>query len=147
MAYTCQCPCGHTRYEVHGEPIVRFYCHCTICQQQYDAPFADVTLYKMDAVTLPPGNDIAFGQYKRFAPVDRGRCVKCDKPILSKMGQGDKAYAFVATRNCQSPELLPDPELHVFYGTRVADATDSLPKYRNWVSSRLAFIKYIVGAG
>ncbi len=42
MRYSCQCPCGTTKYEVEGEPITRFYCHCTICQQQYDASFVDI---------------------------------------------------------------------------------------------------------
>ena len=145
MTYTCQCPCGTTRYEIHGEPIVRFYCHCTICQKQYDAPYVDVTLFKRDAVELPEDHGITFAQYKKFAPVDRGKCPSCEKPILSKMGKGENAYAFAAVRNYVNPESLPPAQLHVFYGTRVADAEDDLPKYSNGITSRFAFIKYMMG--
>ena len=141
MRYSCQCPCGTTKYEVQGEPITRFYCHCTICQQQYDASFVDISLFKLNDVQLPEGHDISFAKYKRIGAVDRGRCPACDKPILSKMGEGEKAFAFVATRNCVNSEDLPPAEMHVFYGTRKENASDDLPKYKNAISSRYAFIK------
>ena len=46
MEHRCQCPCGTNQFSAQGEPIVRFFCHCTICQDKYQAPFADVTLFK-----------------------------------------------------------------------------------------------------
>ena len=147
MSYDCQCPCGTTRYTVHGEPITRFYCHCTICQEQYGTPFVDVSLFKLEDVELPPDNGITYRQLKRIGAVDRGRCASCDKPILSKMGEGKKSYAFVEARNCVNRDQLPAPEMHVFYGTRVADADDDLPKYSNGLTSRFAFIKRMMGLG
>jgi hypothetical protein len=145
MTYVCQCPCGTTRYQVHGEPITRFYCHCTICQQQYGTPFVDVSLFRLDDVELPPDHGIEYRQLKRFGAVDRGRCPACDKPILSKMGEAEKGFAFVEARNCVNSEQLPPAEMHVFYGTRIEDARDDLPKYRNGISSRFAFIKRMMG--
>lgn len=146
MTYSCQCPCGTTRYEIQGEPILRFYCHCTICQQQYQAPYVDVSLFKLEQVELPEDNGIIYHQLKRFAPVDRGRCPSCDKPILSKMGKEGKAYAFMAARNCNNADDLPPPEMHVFYGTRTEDVDDELPKYSNGITSRYAFIKRMLGS-
>lgn len=147
MNYACQCPCGATRYEVEGEPILRFHCHCTICQQQYESPSVDVSLFKLDQVSLPDNHRIAFHRLKRFGAVDRGRCHSCDKPILSKMGEGDKAFAFVAARNCLNAGELPPAQMHVFYGTRTADVDDDLPKYNNAISSRYAFIRRLMRAG
>ena len=147
MNYSCQCPCGTTEFEIHGEPITRFYCHCTICQQQYKAPFVDVTLFKLDDVVLPENHAISFAKYKRFGAVDRGQCPSCEKPILAKMGEGEKGFAFVAARNYVNPEALPEAEMHVFYDTRTADAIDDLPKYKNLISSRYAFIKRMIGSG
>jgi hypothetical protein len=141
MKYLCKCPCGTTQYEINGEAITRFHCHCTICQQQYDSPSVDVTLFKLDDVVLPDNHNIHFAQLKRFGAVDRGRCPNCDKPILSKMGDGEKGYAFLAARNCVNPDDLPPAEMHVFYGTRVAEVDDTLPKYSNGLTSRYAFIK------
>ncbi len=147
MTYTCQCPCGPTRYEVKGEPITRFYCHCTICQKAYGSPFVDVSLFKLEDVELPRDNGIGYRQLKRVGAVDRGFCPSCEKPILSKMGEGEKAFAFVEARNCVNSDELPPVEMHVFYGTRVADAQDDLPKYRNGLTSRWAFIKRMMGGG
>lgn len=141
MSYSCQCPCGATRYQIHGEPILRFYCHCTICQQQYQAPYVDVSLFKLSDVDLQDDPEITYGRFKRFGAVDRGRCPSCDKPILSKMGKGENSFAFMAARNCINAEDLPPADMHVFYGTRTADVEDDLPKYSNVITSRYAFIK------
>ena len=146
MTYACQCPCGTTKFEIHGEPITRFYCHCTICQQQYQAPYVDVTLYKLDEVTLPEDHGLNFKHLKRFMPVDRGFCPSCEKPVMAKVGEGEKAYAFVSVRNYVDASALPEPEMHVYYGTRVADVDDPLPKYGNFFTSNWAFIKRMTGA-
>ena len=146
MTYSCKCPCGTTQYEIQGEPIIRFYCHCTICQRMYDSPSVDITVYKLNDVVLPEDHNISFAQYKRFAAVDRGNCPECKKPILSKVGEGEKGFAFVATRNYVNTEGLLDPEMHVYYGTRTKDAEDDLPKYSNGLTSRWAFIKSMIGS-
>ncbi len=141
VTYSCQCPCGTTSFEVPGEPITRFYCPCTICQKQYDAPFIDVTLFKLDDVVLPENHAISFARYKRFLAVDRGRCPACSKPVLSKLGEREKGFAFVATRNYVNPEALPAANMHIFYGTRVTDVIDDLPKYKSSIASFFAVFK------
>jgi hypothetical protein len=146
MSYSCQCPCGATCMEVLGEPILRFYCHCTICQQQYDAPFVDVTLLKLNDLKLSADQTVSYTRHKRFGAVDRGRCTHCDKPIVATMGEGEKGYAFVAARNYLKPAALPPPTMHVFYGTRVDDVADELPKYSNAITSRFAFIRRMMAA-
>lgn len=146
MIYSCQCPCGTTCMEVRGEPILRFYCHCTICQKQYDAPCVDVTLLKLKDLKLPADQAVSYARHKRFGAVDRGRCTKCDKPIVATIGEGEKGYAFVAARNYLNPAALPPAEMHVFYGTRVDDIEDGLPKYKNAITSRFAFIRRMMAA-
>lgn len=141
MTYSCACPCGATKFEIIGEPITRFYCHCTICQQQYDAPFVDVTLFKLADIQLPSSHNILFAKYKRFSAVERGRCPSCEKPILAKLGGGEKGFAFVATKNYVNTEALAKPDMHVFYGTRTDDQQDNLPKYKNSITSYYAFFR------
>lgn len=143
MTYCCQCPCGTNQFEIHGEPITRFYCHCTICQDKYKAPFADVTLFKLDDVEVPASDGLTFGKYKRFGAVDRGICDSCQKPVMATLGEGEKGLAFVAAQNYQNPEALPPAEMHVFYGTRVEDFADDLPKYKNYLTSQFAVLKLL----
>ena len=146
MQHRCQCPCGTNQFAAQGEPIVRFFCHCTICQDKYQAPFADVTLFKLPAVTLPE-HATTYGKYKRFVAIDRGICDACHKPVMAKMGEGDKGYAFISTQNFVEPSVLPPSVMHVFYGTRTADIDDDLPKHSSWLSSQWAFLKLLRAAG
>ena len=143
---SCQCPCGTNQFSAVGEPIVRFFCHCTICQDKYQAPFADVTLFKLPAVRLPE-QATTYVKYKRFAAIDRGICDACHKPVMAKMGSGDKGYAFISTQNFVDPSALPPSIMHVFYGTRTADIDDDLPKHSSWLSSQWAFLKLLRAAG
>ena len=142
----CQCPCGANQFSAQGEPIVRFFCHCTICQDKYQAPFADVALFKLPAVTLPE-QATTYGKYKRFVAIDRGICDACNKPVMAKMGEGDKGYAFISAQNFVNPSALPPSVMHVFYGTRTQDIDDALPKHHSWLSSQWAFLKLLRAAG
>ncbi|MEM1112246.1 MAG: GFA family protein [Pseudomonadota bacterium] len=146
MTYSCQCPCGTSRFEINGEPIARFFCHCTICQAQYQAPYVDINLYKLNEVEIPHGLSLDFKQLKRFMAVDRGFCPSCQKPVMAKVGEGGKGFGFVAVRNYSDPSNLPPPEMHVYYGTRVADVDDDLPKYANFLTSNYALIKRMTRA-
>lgn len=125
---------------------MRFFCHCTICQKKYNAPFADVVLFRLGDVTVSD-QAVSFGKYKRFAAIDRGICDHCQKPVMAKMGKGEKGYAFIAAQNFTDPGLLPESAMHVFYGTRKAEVHDALPKYKNWFSSQLAFLKLLKASG
>ena len=145
MEQACQCPCGVNQFSVSGEPIVRFFCHCSICQKKYDAPFADVVLFKLSDVTMPD-QAVSYGKYKRFVAIDRGICDHCHKPVMAKMGKDGKGYAFITVQNFADPEALPKSAMHVFYGTRKADMQDALPKYSNWFSSQMAFLKLLKAA-
>ena len=145
MERACQCPCGVNQFSVSGEPIVRFFCHCSICQTKYDAPFADVVLFKLSDVTMPD-QAVSYGKYKRFVAIDRGICDHCHKPVMAKMGKDDKGYAFITAQNFTDPEALPKSAMHVFYGTRKTDMQDALPKYSNWFSSQMAFFKLLKAA-
>ena len=49
----CACLCGAIALRRRtGEPIGRFFCHCTICQTVYRKPFADVTYFWARSIAL-----------------------------------------------------------------------------------------------
>ena len=100
--YHCHCPCETNQFEISGSPMTRFFCHCTICQEKYQAPYADVVLFPLAGLTLPEGHSINFGQYKRFGAIDRGMCTDCHQPVMAKAGEGSKGLAFIAgSQRCQ----------------------------------------------
>jgi hypothetical protein len=101
-------------------------------------------LFPLAGLTLPEDHSISFGQYKRFGAIDRGICTDCHQPVMAKAGEGNKGLAFIAAHNVANAASLPAPSMHVFYGTRVADVADSLPKYRHYLSSQFAFLKLLL---
>jgi len=132
----CACLCGASRFAVAGTPIGRFLCHCTICQKAYGKPFADVTYFWADSVTLPANQPVEFHRHRLPPALRRGRCVKCGNPVLSLLGPAPGlTLAFVPSQNFPRPAELPPPDRHIFYDRRVADVADSVPKLDGYWAS------------
>jgi hypothetical protein len=55
-----QCECDQNTFKISGEPLFRSICHCEICQEFNNAPFADITVYRRKDVDLPEGHSVAF---------------------------------------------------------------------------------------
>jgi hypothetical protein len=143
---TCSCRCGASRFSVSGGPIGRFFCHCTICQGFNARPFADVTAFLAQAVTMPPDSAVAFRRYRLPPAVDRGACPACGGPVVEFMSLGPlKVFAFVPSENFERPSELPEPSLHIFYHRRVADATDTFPKVSGYWPSEMSVSRMIFG--
>jgi len=49
------CQCGALRYEVHGEVVDLFVCHCRECQKQSSSAFGISVIVKASDVTLLSG--------------------------------------------------------------------------------------------
>ena len=123
MRQTCSCRCGASRFAVNGEPIGRFYCHCTICQAVYQQPYADVTIFPARAVALPDNSAVTFRHYRPPPALSRGTCPACAAPVVAFMALGPlKMFAFVRSQNLERPPELPDPSLHIFSRAKITVA-------------------------
>jgi hypothetical protein len=143
----CSCPCGETRFTLHREPVMRIICHCTVCQQFNEAPFADVTILLAKGVNLPEGHQVDFRAYRPPPAVQRGKCKACDKPAVEFLRLPIyPGLSFVPTANFTEPSRLPEPCMHLFYEKRVADLPDALPKHSGYLRSQLAFARHFYAA-
>lgn len=134
------CECGEAGYRISGQPLMRGYCHCTICQKFNDAPFADITIFRRRDVTLPEASRVAYHNYTSPPMVNRGKCVACGKPAVETLSLPLMPdLVIVPSANIHDTSLLPAPALHIFYDTRQADVDDGLPKYAGFLRSQLAF--------
>jgi hypothetical protein len=132
----CACRCAASRFTVHGNPIGRFFCHCTTCQKAYGKPFADVTYFRAVSVTLPDSQPIAFRRHRPPPAMRRGNCAKCRNPVVSLLGfPRAMAFAFVPSQNFPRAAELPAASGHIFYDRRVADVEDDLPKVSGYWAS------------
>lgn len=143
----CQCACSQTRFRVNGNPLIRGYCHCSICQAFNQADYGDITIFRARDVVKPTEGSVEFHSY-RFPPmVKRGKCVHCGKPAIEYLTLPPlPELVIVPTANIGDATLIPEPSLHIFYGTRVADIDDSLPKYSGYLRSQIAFGRRLMGA-
>ncbi len=138
---TCSCPCGQTSFQITAAPSTRFFCHCTICQKLYKKAFADVTLLAWEYVNLADENAIRFDKYRSFPAINRGTCRACNAPVMAYAGSGASRLAFIAADNYENKNVLPDPQLHIFYDTCAEAVDDELPKHKGYIRSQLAVMK------
>ena len=72
--YTGGCQCGAVRYEVRGDPMMIYACHCTICQRQSGSAFGMAVVFDRRALSLAglaPAHFIRPGRERKF------RCYFC----------------------------------------------------------------------
>ena len=145
MIHNCQCPCGESKFEFSGRPLLRFNCHCTLCQEAYQAPFVDAVLWLTDQ-PVQTDEKIVFEQRRGALSIDRGFCVECRKPVFGKFQQSFlNRIAFVSVQNMPQGFNAPPIDLHIFYDKRQEGVADSLPKHEGYLRSQLAFTRLMVG--
>ncbi|MFK7912669.1 MAG: GFA family protein [Pseudomonadales bacterium] len=129
MTNHCQCPCGNSRFTFSKAPTRRFLCHCTICQQVYQKPFADVTVMSAARVKVETPDSIEYAKHKDGQALDRGVCKSCRAPVVGFLdGLPMMRLAFFPCINIVDQGLLPSAQMHIFYHERSADVDDALPK-------------------
>ena len=114
---------------VAGPFLGRVRCHCTICQAANQAPYADSTILLAKHVPLGRVENVRFDTMKEPPALQRGFCRSCGCFVVA---YGDYwrflSLAFVPAARYPGAVPLPEPSMHVFYASRIADVADALPK-------------------
>lgn len=140
------CPCGQVKFTVQGPPLGRGYCHCTICQAFTQGPYADISVFRARDVQLPDPDLVQYDTYRPPPAVQRGKCRACGGAVVEVM-QIFPLPRLVIVPTGNLPEgCRPEPSMHVFYHSRVADLDDDLPKYNGYWPSQLAFGRMLFSA-
>ncbi len=133
--YRAACFCGKVRYEVSVDPVDAKYCHCRACQTLHGAPMQWAAIFQKHQVRITAGLD-----HLRFFNSEQGTnvrslpckvsCIECGTPIAD---EGRRMWLAFPTLFDFGPGVeTPDsfkPTCHIFYGQRVADISDKLPKW------------------
>ncbi|MFT4763730.1 MAG: hypothetical protein ACI9OH_000820 [Oleispira sp.] len=134
---SCRCECGQTQVKVTKPPMLRFHCHCTICQALYQQPFSDVTVMWAKDAKLTKSEHV---EYQRPGLLlKRGLCTQCQQPIFATMTlfPGLK-FAFVPGNRYDDQADLPHASAHIFYHRSQSERDDGLLKVRGFIKSELA---------
>ncbi|MDJ0909847.1 MAG: GFA family protein [Woeseiaceae bacterium] len=148
----CTCACGATTFTTSAAPLFRLICHCTICQRFNDAAYGDVAVFRAKDVDTPAEGSVRYERMRRPPNVQRGSCASCGAAAIELFHTPlMPSLTMVPVQNFGAAETLPEPAAHIFYETRVCDATDDLPKYEGYWSSQLLFgrllMKSLLGGG
>ncbi len=133
--YRARCHCQAVRYEVSADPVDAKICHCVVCQTLHGAPMQWAAIFHKRHVRITRGSaQLRFynserQQYERILPC-KVSCAGCGTLIAD---EGRKMWlAFPSLFDFGRPPQVPasfTPTCHIFYGTRVMDMTDELPKW------------------
>ena len=122
-AHEGQCYCGSVHVKVTGDPVFAAYCHCESCRKWHSAPMAALCAWPEDAVTVTGEVVVS----KKTDETQRTSCTKCGGNVLTtKPGLGWKV---VYPLTLSGSDFAYQPGLHIFYGERVIDFKDGLPKF------------------
>lgn len=133
--YRASCFCGRVRYEVSADPMDSKICHCRTCQKLHGAPLQWAAIFYKHQVRFTAGLDQLFffnseqGINERLLPC-KVSCNNCGTPIAD---EGRRMWlAFPTLFDFGRTGGMPDsfqPTCHIFYGQRVINVFDNLPKW------------------
>ena len=133
--YHARCHCSTVRYEVAADPVDVKICHCDTCRVVHGAPMQWAAIFHKRDVRFTAGLEA-----RRFFNTERlvdARVLPC-KVACAVCGtlvadEGRNMWlAFPTLFDFGSPPAVPDafrPRCHIFYGQRVIDIDDGLPKW------------------
>lgn len=133
--YRASCFCGAVSFEVSAEPVDAKICHCRQCQTLHGAPCQWAVIFHKPAVRFTKGiNQLHFfnselGCSEHILPCKLS-CNICRAPIAD---EGRRMFlAFGPMFDFGFPPRIPEsfmPTCHIFYGARVMEVNDRLPKF------------------
>jgi len=135
VKYRASCFCKAVEYEVGADPVDAKICHCLACQKLHGAPMQWAAIFHKKDVRITTGVDCL-----RFYSSERNilervlpckvSCSLCGTPIAD---EGRRMWlAFPSLFDFGGLAAVPEafrPTCHLFYGSRVMDMDDSVPKW------------------
>jgi len=133
--YEASCHCGRVKYELsRKEPLDSKLCHCTTCQTQHAAPFQWAAIFHKEDISFAHGHhnlewyDPSSKSVEHKLPC-KVRCNFCHSPILDEGRNMILLFPSLIKFKSKKERELFKPRLHMFYGQRVVDVPDGLPKW------------------
>jgi hypothetical protein len=131
-AMTGGCQCGNIRYEVNGEALALFVCHCRECQKQSSSAFGISVIVRASDVTLVSG---ALEQWSRPATVSGSMVCAICPCCGSRIWHGDAEHDEVISVKGGSLDSPPDlaRATHIWTSSKlegviIPDGTEAYPE-------------------
>ncbi|KAG1779134.1 Mss4-like protein [Suillus placidus] len=125
--YESSCWCGAVRFAFAGDPFDAKHCHCRQSQRLHGAPFQWAVIFPKTSVRILENNSDAlhcFSTTTKEASHHVPCKVSCDICRAPLFDEGKRTVLA-----CPIP-LEFQPSCHIFYGQRVMEVCDGIPKRR-----------------
>ncbi|KAL0950228.1 hypothetical protein HGRIS_010215 [Hohenbuehelia grisea] len=149
--FICSCWCGNVQFEFHGEALDAKCCHCRDCQRLHGAPFQWAVIFPKTSVRMTKNENHSvqwfstdIGSSCHYVPC-KVSCGSCKSPLFDEGRNTVLAYpsAFQFPSAIHNGERMnshnvPDdlrPTCHIFYGQRIMDISDGIPKWEGHKNS------------
>jgi len=133
--YSATCHCGKVKYEIsRKKPLDSKLCHCTTCQKSHAAPFQWAAIFHKEDINFSEGHhnlewyDPSSKSVEHKLPC-KVRCSFCHSPIMDEGRNMILLFPSLIDFKSEEDRELFKPRLHMFYGERVVDVPDGLPKW------------------
>lgn len=123
--HKAHCACGGVELELAGAPVLQCYCHCTDCRAWLGAPVHAATGWPAAQVKVTKGaNNLTV--YKRTEASHRHSCKSCGGAVFVE----HPAIGVFDVLASTIDGFKFAPAMHIYYGERMIDMKDGLPKFR-----------------
>ncbi|KAF2402924.1 hypothetical protein EJ06DRAFT_472823 [Trichodelitschia bisporula] len=135
VKYEASCHCGKVKYQLsRQEPLDSKLCHCTTCQKQHAAPFQWAAIFHKEDINFTHGHH----NLEWYDPTEKSvdhklpckvRCSYCHSPIMDEGRNMILLFPSLIDLQTDEDKAFFKPRCHMFYGQRVMDIPDGLPKW------------------
>ena len=125
-----ECQCSSIKVTMTGEPRVRGICHCEDCRNLLNVPYHSVTAWNKEQIQIDDGSEALASFQHPTKRMKRYYCANCGETMFNSNAMDWRIVSQLLIRKCydnQLPKALK-PEMHFFYGERIVDIDDDLPK-------------------
>ncbi|KIJ66427.1 hypothetical protein HYDPIDRAFT_87040 [Hydnomerulius pinastri MD-312] len=135
------CFCKQVSFAIYGTPIIRVYCHCTLCQKLAGCPMIhSIHVNEADFAwtSEQPAESLLDAYENPLRPhARRFRCKNCGTAVAAYHNQR-KRYAIWGANLARDTDdnilnwEFVKPTAHIFYDTRMLDINDDLSKWEGY---------------
>ena len=129
--YQIHCECAGVKVSLTGSPRVKGYCHCEDCRDLLNVPFHSVTAWNKEQIKIVEGEALLSEHQHPELEMKRIFCSNCGETLYNTNAMDWRIVSQLLLRKCNDG-VLPDElhsDSHFFYGRRVIDVNDDLPKH------------------
>ncbi|KAG1821122.1 Mss4-like protein [Suillus subaureus] len=130
--YESSCWCSAVHFAFLGDPFDAKHCHCRQCQWLHSAPFQWVVIFPKTSVRILENNSDAlhcFSTTTKKASHHVPCKVSCDICWVPLFDEGKRMVLAYPSHYGGVP-LEFQPSCHIFYGQRIMEVYDGIPKWR-----------------